>query len=430
MPVLGVVGVQWGDEGKGKIIDLLASGADYVVRFAGGNNAGHTVVSGTDRFVLHLVPSGALHERTMNVIGNGVVVDPEHLASEIQSLEARGVSIRKRLLVSARAHLIFPFHRELDAMAERWKGAGRLGTTGRGIGPTYSDKAARTGLRVGDLLDRDHLTARLRATITEKNAILEKVYGHRGVDAEAAIEAAWQAGQTLAPLVCDTGALLRKAAADGKTLLLEGAQGAMLDLDHGTYPYVTSSSTCSGGFATGTGLPPRALQRLIGVAKSYSSRVGEGPFLTEQINEIGELIRVRGREYGSTTGRPRRCGWFDAVSVRYACALSGVDEIFLTSLDVLGGFERVFVATAYELQGRRLEEFPAHLPTLDGIKPIYEEFAGWPDVLRTCKTFEQFPEGARRYVERLEQVVGVPITKISVGPERNEIVDRVGAGAK
>jgi adenylosuccinate synthase len=427
MPVLGVVGVQWGDEGKGKIIDLLSAEADVVVRFAGGNNAGHTVVLGGEKFVLHLVPSGSLHKNTKNVIGNGVVVDPQHLFQEVDELAKRGVDLRGRLFVSGRAHVIFPFHRELDALAERWKGAGRLGTTGRGIGPTYGDKAARIGIRVGDLLDADHLTQRLRALLVEKNAILEKVYGKSPIAIEEAIAGAIAAGERLRPWVCDTGGLLRSAAARGERILIEGAQGAMLDIDHGTYPFVTSSTTGAGGFAPGTGLPPRALDRLMGVAKSYSTRVGEGPFTTEQANETGERIRARGKEYGSTTGRPRRCGWFDAVAVRYACALSGVDEIVLTSLDVLGGFPKIRVAVAYEVDGKKEGEFPAALATLERARPVYEDLDGWEEEIRECREFDALPKNARRYVERLESFVGVPITKVSVGPDRCEIIHRRGS---
>jgi adenylosuccinate synthase len=424
MPVIGVIGVQWGDEGKGKIIDMLAAKADIVVRYAGGNNAGHTVVLDGHKFVLHLVPSGSLNAATKNVIGNGVVVDPQHLFQEIGELEERGVKIRERLYVSARAHVIFPFHREIDALAERWKGVGRLGTTGRGIGPTYADKAARTGLRVCDLLDPDHLTKRLTALLGEKNALLQKVYGHAGVDVDAAIAAAMDAGRQLKTLACDAGALLRESVKRNETILVEGAQGALLDLDHGTYPYVTSSSTLAGGFGPGTGLPPRALTRLIGVAKSYSTRVGEGPFVTEQNNETGARIRERGKEYGSTTGRPRRCGWFDAVAVRYACQLSGVDELVLTSLDVLGTFPKLSLCVAYEADGRRIEEFPAQLPHLDGVKPVYEELEGWTDDLRGIRDFDKLPSNARRYVERLEALTGVRIAKVSVGPERTEIIHR------
>ncbi len=427
MPVVGVVGVQWGDEGKGKIIDLLAAEADVVVRFAGGNNAGHTVVLGDKKFVLHLVPSGSLHEKTRNVIGNGVVVDPEHLFREIDDLESRGVAITKRLAVSARAHVIFPFHRELDALVERWKGVGRLGTTGRGIGPTYADKAARTGLRVADLLDPDHLAMRLKASLGEKNAILEKVYGRTVVEVEAALETATAAGRRLAPLSCDAGALLRDAWAKNQRILVEGAQGAMLDLDHGTYPYVTSSSTCAGGFAIGTGLPPRALSQLIGVAKAYSTRVGEGPFPTELADETGNWIRTKGKEFGSTTGRPRRCGWFDAVAVRYACALSGVDELFLTSLDVLGELPHVSFASSYRVRGRVVRDFPAELATLDGVEPVFERMPGWKEDIRGCRRYDDLPKEARSYVERLETEVGVRIARISVGPERTEFLERGSA---
>ncbi|MFN0207421.1 MAG: adenylosuccinate synthase [Planctomycetota bacterium] len=426
MPVIGVIGVQWGDEGKGKVIDMLAAEADVVVRYAGGNNAGHTVVWDGKKFVLHLVPSGALNPNTKNVIGNGVVVDPDHLFKEIDELERFGTSIQNRLFVSARAHVIFPVHRELDALVERWKGAGRLGTTGRGIGPTYADKAARTGLRICDLLDLDHLSKRLRALLTEKNAVLDRVYNKEQHNMDDAVHAASRWRDRLTPIVYDTGAMLRASLAKGERIILEGAQGAMLDLDHGTYPFVTSSSTCSGGFATGTGLPPRALTKLLGVAKAYSSRVGEGPFVTELNNTIGETIRERGHEYGSTTGRPRRCGWFDAVAVRYACAVSGVDELSLMCLDVLGTLKKISVATAYRKSTETMSEFPAAWPNLDGVEPVFETFDGWDDDIRGCRRFEALPANAQKYVKRIEAIVGVPITKVSVGPDRTEIIHRTG----
>ncbi|MBI3820122.1 MAG: adenylosuccinate synthase [Planctomycetes bacterium] len=424
MPIIGVVGVQWGDEGKGKIIDMLAADADIVARFAGGNNAGHTVVFEGKKFVLHLVPSGALNPNTKNVIGNGVVVDPEHLFKEIRELESAGIELRDRLFISSRAHVIFPVHRELDISAEKWKGAGRLGTTGRGIGPTYADKAARTGLRICDLLDRDHLARRLRALLTEKNENLARVYGRPVIDIENAIDSAREYGEKLKPFVHDTGALLRAANARGERIVLEGAQGAMLDLDHGTYPFVTSSSTCAGGFAAGTGLPPRALTKLLGVAKAYSTRVGEGPFVTEQNNETGAKIRERGREFGATTGRPRRCGWFDAVAVRYACEISGVDELSLMCLDVLSTFEKINICTGYRLGSQSYREFPAALAVLDGVEPVFETMNGFDQDLRNCRKYEDLPKNAQTYVEAVESMIKVPIVKISIGPDRSEIITR------
>lgn len=429
MPATSVIGLQWGDEGKGKIIDLFAEKADVVVRYQGGNNAGHTVVVGGEKFVLHLIPSGILNPGKQNLIGNGVVIDPEHLFQEIDGLEKRGIKVAGQLKVSARAHLIFPYHRLLDKSSEKWKGEGRIGTTGRGIGPCYADKAARTGIRVADMLDEKNFALRLRAALAEKNAVLEKVYGEAPVAIPEIVDRMHALAERMRPFVCDGGHFLREAHAQGKRILFEGAQGVMLDLDHGTFPYVTSSSTGVNGIGSGSGFPARFVDEAVGIMKAYTSRVGEGPFPAEQANEIGNRIRERGREFGSTTGRPRRCGWFDAVAVKYAVDLNGVDRIVLNHLDVLGGFEEIKVCVAYRKGGEEFRHFPADRASLDGMEPVFEAFPGWKEEISSETSFEKLPTTARRYVEFLEKKLGVRITEVSVGPDRKQIIRRGKADA-
>ncbi|MCK6448948.1 MAG: adenylosuccinate synthase [Planctomycetes bacterium] len=425
MPSLSVFGAQWGDEGKGKIIDLLARGADYVVRYQGGANAGHTVVVGGTKYVLHLIPSGILHPERINVIGNGVALDPLALFHEIDELESRGVRVAgKNLRVSAGAHVIFEHHRRIDHASERWRGVGRIGTTGRGIGPCYADKAARTGLRIADLLEPERCRARLSAALAEKNALLRDVHGEEPLALDEQLSRYMALGERLKPYVGDTGAEVRAAYRAGKFVLFEGAQGAMLDLDHGTYPYVTSSSTGTDGIAPGAGFPARWIERVLGIAKAYCTRVGEGPFPTEDKGPEGERIREQGHEYGATTGRPRRCGWFDAPQMRYTLELNGADGWIMTNLDVLSGFERIKVGVGYRQGAKRLREWPAALGSLDGLDVDYEELQGWSEDITAVREYGDLPRAAREYVEWVEDRVGVPIVMLSVGPDRDQIIPR------
>jgi len=425
MPALSVFGAQWGDEGKGKLIDLLAREADVVVRYQGGPNAGHTVVVGQEKYVLHLIPSGILNPSTVNLIGNGVSVDPIKLLEEVDGLRARGVKVDgTNLRLSALAHVIFEHHRVIDGLAERWRGEGRIGTTGRGIGPCYADKAARVGLRVCDLLEPDLCRARLRVVLAEKNALIERVHGEKGLELDAQLDRYVAIGERLRPFVADAGAEVRAAHRAKKHILFEGAQGAMLDIDAGTYPFVTSSNTGANGIAAGACFPPRWLDRVVGIAKAYTTRVGEGPFPTELDDAVGARIREQGNEYGSTTGRPRRCGWFDAVAVRYALDLSGADGWIVTNLDVLSGFPEIQVATRYAIDGRETRDWPAHLPSIDVAKPVYSRHAGWSEDLTRARVYADLPPTARGYIEFLEREVGAPVLMISVGPEREQVIQR------
>ena len=425
MPALCLFGAQWGDEGKGKIIDALASQTDVVVRYQGGANAGHTVVVGDQKYVLHLVPSGVLHAGKVNVIANGVAVDPLKLCEELDALAARGVHVdARRLRVSARAHVIFEHHRNLDVLAERLRGSDKLGTTGRGIGPAYADKAARSGLRIADLLDRAHLEARLNAVLIEKNALRERLYGEAPLDPRQQIERYAAIAERLRPFVGDTGEELRQAYRDGKGLLFEAAQGAMLDVDHGTYPFVTSSNTGVDGIPSGAGFPARWLDAALGIAKAYCTRVGEGPFPTEDHGPDGVRLREQGNEYGATTGRPRRCGWLDVPALRYALDLNGADGRILTNLDVLSGFPRIRVGVGYRLGKQRLARFPAELHSIDALEPEFVDRPGWDDDLTGARSFSDLPAKARDYVEWIEAQVGYPIRMISIGPARDQLFPR------
>ena len=424
MPSLSIFGAQWGDEGKGKLIDVLAADQDLVVRYQGGANAGHTVVVGDEKYVLHLIPSGILHEGKRNVIAGGVAVDPLKLLEEIDGLADRGVEVTPdRLRLSATAHVIFEHHKRVDALAERWKGDGRIGTTGRGIGPCYADKAARTGLRVCDLLEPERCRQRLQAALAEKNALIES-FGERQVDLEEELARYTAAGDRLRPFVADTGAEVRDAYKAGQNILFEGAQGVLLDIDHGSYPFVTSSNTGVGGIANGAGFPPRQVERALGIAKAYTTRVGEGPFPTELHGEQAEAIRAAGNEYGTTTGRPRRAGWFDAVAVRYALELCGADGWIATKLDVLTGQPELSVAVAYECGDERFDRFPAHLASFDDLTPIYEALPGWESDIADVRAFGDLPANARAYIERLEELVGAPVEVVSVGPARDAVIQR------
>lgn len=431
MTALCVFGAQWGDEGKGKIIDFLSGDADVVVRFQGGANAGHTVVVGEETFILHLIPSGILREGKRNVIGDGVALDPLTLLEEIEGLRGKGIEVDgNKLRVSARAHVIFNHHRRIDAAGERWLGEGRIGTTGRGIGPCYSDKASRTGLRVCDLLQPEQFRTRLRAALAEKNAMLSEVHGEQPLDLEEEFACYSKVGEALRPFVGDTGAEVRAAHRRGERLLFEGAQGILLDIDGGTYPYVTSSNTGPAGLAAGAAFPPNRVEAVLGIAKAYTTRVGEGPFPTELLDDEGDKLQERGVEFGATTGRRRRCGWFDALAVRYAVDLSGTDSLVMTKLDVLSGFETLKVGVAYSRKSgggvERFDAWPAHLSDLEGIEVEYEDIPGWTEPIDGVRRFEDLPAAARNYVERIETLCGVPISMISVGPERDQVIRRPG----
>jgi len=430
MPSTAVIGLQWGDEGKGKVIDCLAAEADVVARYAGGNNAGHTVIVAGEKYVLHLIPGGILHDGKVNLIGRGLVIDPLALASEMDGLEARGVPVTERLAIDGRAHLIFPYHRQLDGMAEVWRGEGRIGTTGRGIGPAYADKVARTGIRLSDVLDADFFKARLKAALAEKAAVLERVYDTEPEPWDHIYDETRELAERLRPLLVDGGSLLRDAERAGKRILFEGAQGTMLDLDAGTYPFVTSSWTGLWGIAGGTGFPPHRLNRALAVTKAYCTRVGEGPFPSELDDAVGQKLRDQGNEYGATTGRPRRCGWFDALQARYACELNGLDGVFVTNLDVLSGFDEVRVAVGYRLpDGREVTDFPATLGALDGVEPIWQALPGWHEDITGALSLGDLPATCRAYVAFLEEQMGVPVISLSVGPGREQMFSCDAAGA-
>ena len=422
MPATVVVGTQWGDEGKGKLTDLLAAEMDFVVRYQGGHNAGHRIVVDGQAFALQLVPSGVLYEHITPVIGNGVVVDPAVLLEEIDTLNAKGVDT-SRLVVSGDAHLIMPYHRELDRVTERYLGKNALGTTRRGIGPAYADKAARVGLRVQDLLDPKIFRQKLDVAIKEKNAVLAKVYNRLPSSAEAIATAYLEEyAPRITSMVSDTVGMLHDALGRGENILLEGAQATFLDLDHGTYPFVTSSNPVAGGACTGSGLGPRDIERVIGIAKAYVTRVGAGPFPTELANDTGDLLVERGNEYGTNTGRRRRCGWFDAVMLRQAVRLNSLTEVALTKLDVLDTFETVKVCVGYEADGVRYDHPPYHQSTLHRVTPIYEELPGWLTDLSQVTSAADMPRPARDYVGLLTEQIGVPVRMVGVGPEREQFV--------
>jgi adenylosuccinate synthase len=419
MPAIVIVGAQWGDEGKGKATDLLGDSVDYVVRYQGGNNAGHTVVIGDESYALHLLPAGVLSDSAVPVIGNGVVIDPAVLLDEIDGLQARGVSC-DRLLISANAHLIMPHHIALDKVTERHLGSARIGTTGRGIGPAYSDKAARMGIRAQDLLDPGILLQKLEMVLREKNQVLTKVYNRRGIDAQAAAAQYLEYAARIGPRVVDTGLVLNAALDEGKVLLLEGAQATLLDVDHGTYPFVTSSSPTAGGACAGAGIGPTRITKVIGILKAYTTRVGAGPFPTELTDGRDEWLRKAGQEYGVTTGRPRRTGWFDAVIARYAARVNGITDYFLTKLDVLSGLEQVPVCVAYDVNGTRYDEMPMTQTEFHHAVPVYEYLDGWWEDISSARTLADLPRGAQAYVKALEDMIGAPVCGIGVGPRRDQ----------
>src|SRR5215468_9178955 len=421
MPAIVIVGAQWGDEGKGKATDLLGDSVDYVVRYQGGNNAGHTVVIGDESYALHLLPSGVLSEHATPVIGNGVVIDPAVLLEEIEAMQARGVSC-DRLLISANAHLIMPHQVALDKVTERYLGKARIGTTGRGIGPTYADKAARVGIRVQDLFDEAILYQKLELVLREKNQVLTKVYNRRGIEAGAVCDEYVGYGKRLARYVADTGLVLNKALDDAKVVLLEGAQATLLDVDHGTYPFVTSSSPTAGGACVGSGIGPTRITRVLGILKAYTTRVGSGPFPTELHDAQGEWLRKTGGEFGVTTGRPRRTGWLDVVIARYATRVNGLTDYFITKLDVLSGLEKVPVCVAYDVHGKRHDEVPMTQTDFHHAVPIYEYLDGWWEDISAAREFADLPKKAQAYVRAVEDMVGAPVSAVGVGPRRDQTV--------
>ncbi len=423
MPAYAIIGGQWGDEGKGKVVDYLAQQANCVVRYAGGNNAGHTVVTKEGEFSLHLVPSGILWPQVTCVIGNGVVVDPDVLLREVDNLEERGVDTA-RLSVSERAHLIMPYHVLLDGLEEKSRGSAAIGTTGSGVGPAYMDKTARNGIRAGELLDTPSLLPRLKAGLELKNAIITKVYGENPVSLDEVYEKCVDWGRRLKDLICPTELTIQRTLAKGEKVLLEGAQGAMLDLDHGTYPYVTSSSPSIGGACTGLGLSPRDIAGIAGVFKAYSTRVGAGPLTTEMEDETGDMLREKAWEYGTTTGRARRIGWFDAVAGRYSALVNGFTSLVLTRLDVLDGFPTIKVCVGYEVDGKAIDHFPASISVLERCRPVYEELSGWDRPTASATEMSQLPPEAVAYVQRIEELVGCTAHIISTGPSRWETISR------
>jgi adenylosuccinate synthase len=421
MPAIVLLGAQWGDEGKGKATDLLGDRVDYVVRYQGGNNAGHTVVIGDQKYALHLLPSGILSPNVIPVIGNGVVIDPAVLLTEIKGLNERGIDTSK-LKISTNAHLITPYHRTIDKVSERFLGKAKIGTTGRGIGPAYADKINRIGIRVQDLFDPSILKQKIEAALHDKNQILIKVFNRKGITVDEVLTEYLGYAEILKPYVVDTALLLDQALKSGKNVLLEGSQGTLLDVDHGTYPFVTSSNPTAGGASTGSGIGPTRITRVIGILKAYTTRVGSGPFPTELFDEDGEALRKIGGEVGVTTGRNRRCGWFDAPIARYAVRVNGLTDFFLTKLDVLTCWQKIPVCVAYEVDGVRVEELPASQSDFHHAKPIYEYLPGWSESISKAKSIDDLPVNAREYVKFLEKVSGAPISAIGVGPGRDETI--------
>ena len=423
MPALLITGAQWGDEGKGRATDLLGSRVDYVVKFNGGNNAGHTVVVGDEKYALHLLPSGILTPGVTPVIANGVVVDLEVLLSELEALSARGVDV-SRLKISANAHVITSYHRTLDKVTERFLGKRQIGTTGRGIGPAYADKINRVGIRIQDIFDENILRQKVEAALEFKNQVLVKIYNRRAIDPEEVIADLLSYRERIRPMVCDTSLLLHTALKEGKTVLYEAGQATMLDIDHGTYPFVTSSNATSGGAITGSGVAPQHLDRVIAVVKAYATRVGSGPFPTELFDESGDYLRKQGFEFGTTTGRPRRCGWYDAPIARYAARINGVTDFVLTKLDVLSGLETIPVCVGYDVKGERFDEVPVNQSDFHHATPIYQEFPGWSEDISNAREFSDLPQNAQDYILALEEMSGARISAIGVGPEREQVVVR------
>ena len=421
MRVTVIVGSQWGDEGKGKIVDILSERYEIVVRYQGGANAGHTVIIGDNKFVLHLIPSGILREKVICVIGNGVVIDPKELLDEIQQLESVGINIKGRLFISQNAHLIMPYHKLLDSINE--SGASKIGTTGRGIGPCYIDKYARKGIRIIDLLDKKVLEEKIKFNIEEKNNLFKKVYSQQELNVDEIIKEYIAFDKTIDQYITDVPYYLHNALDEGKSILLEGAQGALLDVDHGTYPYVTSSSPTSGGACTGSGIPPTKITDVIGIVKAYTTRVGLGPFPTELLDEDGERLRTIGAEFGATTGRPRRCGWYDAFLVNYSRLINGIGKAAITKLDVLDSFDNIKVCVAYEINGKRLKSFPTDVNRISQAIPVYETLPGWKSKISQAKSYDELPSQAKSYLEFIAKQSGYKIGIISVGPKRSQTIE-------
>ncbi|HZW40109.1 MAG TPA: adenylosuccinate synthase [Ignavibacteriaceae bacterium] len=417
MSVAVLVGSQWGDEGKGKIVDILSEKYDVVVRYQGGANAGHTVEIGEDKYVLHLIPSGILRKDVICVIGNGVVIDPVALLDEIALLEKNNIKVDGRLFISHNAHLIMPYHKLLDSISEKSE---KIGTTGRGIGPCYIDKYARKGIRIVDLLNRKALEEKIRKNLEEKNNILTKIYEHQELDVEEIVNQYLEFDKTIDKYIKDVPAYLHNAMEEGKSILLEGAQGALLDVDFGTYPFVTSSSPTSGGACTGSGIPPTKISDVIGIVKAYTTRVGAGPFPTELLDEDGEKLRSVGAEYGATTGRPRRCGWFDAALVKYSAMINGITSVAITKLDVLSSFEKIKVCTGYELDGKLIHSFPTDVERLEKVKPVYKELDGWNTDITKALTYDELPAKTKEYLKFIGEQANININIISVGPKREQ----------
>ena len=425
MKTVAVVGSQWGDEGKGKVIDFLATQADVVIRAQGGNNAGHTIVVDGKKFALRLIPSGILNPNTINVIGNGIVFDPKGFFEELEMLQENGIDT-KNIRISDRCHIIFPYHKELDGLSEEARGDNKIGTTKRGIGPCYMDKTERSGIRMCDLMDEEVFAKKLKIQIDAKNKIVQGVYDKAEpmFDYDEIYKEFMEYAKKLRPFVADTTVIVYDAIKAGKKVLFEGAQGALLDLDLGTYPFVTSSHPLSGGFAVGSGIGPNTIKEVVGIVKSYTTRVGEGPFVTEQLNEIGDLIRERGHEFGTVTGRSRRCGWFDAVVVKYSARINGLTSIAFMLLDVLTGFDKIQICTAYKCGDEIIKDFPASLEKLAKCEPVYEELDGWTEDITKVEKFEDLPENAKKYIARVEELIGVDIDLVSVGPNRAQTIIR------
>lgn len=425
MSVTLIVGSQWGDEGKGKIVNLISKEADFVARYQGGANAGHTIVIDGNQYILHLIPSGMLNGDVQCIIGNGVVVDPVALMEEIEMLKNDGISVEGRLFISHKAHLIMPYHKLLDKARESSNSAkNAIGTTGRGIGPAYIDKARRTGIRIVDLLDRENFEKKLRKNLAEKNEILHKIYGYEELDADSIVEQYLRFDEIIDPYVTDTTLLINEAIDAGKEVVIEGAQGALLDIDHGTYPFVTSSNPTAGGACTGLGIPPTKIDRIVGIVKAYTTRVGNGPFPSELFDDMGEALRDSGKEFGATTGRPRRCGWLDLVALKYSTMINGFTEIALTKLDVLDNLEEIKFCTGYKIGDKLQKSFPVDLPTLEKIEPQYETVKGWNRSLAGIRNFSDLPDETYKYFEIIENFIGVPVKIISLSPDRRDTIVR------